>query len=273
MRVLDLFSGIGGFSLGLERARMRAVAFCEIDPFCRRVLAKHWPDVPCYDDVRTLTVARLASDGIAVDAICGGFPCQNVSPAASAHGGNTGLDGSQSGLWFEYARLIGELKPQIVVIENVYSLARNGLDRVLGSLAALGYDAQWDVIPGWLVGAPQARERIWIIAYPAGERIPGLFASIRACASRQGWPGGTPHLFDVAAAPFGGDDRFPQPLLRGSDDRPAHWMDRIAGCGNAVVPQIPELIGRAIMTAHAKSSQSPPLQVGELAGELERGRG
>lgn len=79
LRVLSLFAGIGGFDLGLERTGgFKTVAFCEIDPFCRRVLAKHWPEVPCYDDVRELTAERLAADGIAVDVICGGFPCQDV---------------------------------------------------------------------------------------------------------------------------------------------------------------------------------------------------
>ena len=95
MNVLDLFSGIGAFSLGLERAGMKTVAFCEVDPFCRRVLAKHWPEVPCYDDVRTLTAARLAADGISVDVICGGFPCQDISVA----GRGAGITGERSGLW------------------------------------------------------------------------------------------------------------------------------------------------------------------------------
>ena len=105
-RLLDLFSGIGGFSLGLERSGgFKTVAFCEIDPFCRKVLAKHWPKVPCYDDVRTLTAARLAADGISVDAICGGFPCQDISVA----GLGAGIDGERSGLWSEYARIISEL--------------------------------------------------------------------------------------------------------------------------------------------------------------------
>src|SRR5690348_4874315 len=98
MNVLDLFSGIGGFSLGLERAGMRTVAFCEIDAYCRHVLAKNWPEVPCYEDIRTLTADRLGADGIVPDVICGGFPCQDVSVA----GPGTGLEGARSGLWSEY---------------------------------------------------------------------------------------------------------------------------------------------------------------------------
>ena len=122
LRVLDLFSGIGGFSLGLERAHgtgeydgFETVAFCEIEPFPRRVLAKHWPSVPCYSDVRELTGARLAADGIRVDVICGGFPCQDISFA----GLGAGLAGERSGLWSEIARLVSELRPRFVIVENV----------------------------------------------------------------------------------------------------------------------------------------------------------
>jgi DNA (cytosine-5)-methyltransferase 1 len=247
MNVLDLFSGSGAFSLGLERTGMRTIAFCEIDPFCRRILARHWPDVPCYDDVRTITADRLRSDGITANVIAGGFPCQNVSIAATVHGGHSGLDGEQSGLWSEYERLVGEIEPEIVIIENVDRLAGYGLDRVLRSLAALGYDAEWDVLPAWFFGAPQARKRIWIVAYPSGQRVERLLQGVCAGATGQGWPGGAANLLDVVRSAFGGDNRFPQPLLRGVDDRPANWVDRLHACGNAVIPQIPEAIGRAIM--------------------------
>ena len=115
MRVLDLFSGIGGFSLGLERAGFETVAFCEIDPFCRRVLRKHWPKVRLYSDVRGIDAAQLNKDGIAPEVICGGFPCQDISVA----GKNAGIRGSRSGLWFHYARIIGEVRPKYVFIENV----------------------------------------------------------------------------------------------------------------------------------------------------------
>jgi DNA (cytosine-5)-methyltransferase 1 len=201
MRLLDLFSGIGGFSLGLERAGFQTVAFCEIDPFCRAVLRKHWPDVPCYDDVTTLTAARLAADGIitanngrpmayanigrehsseqicsgrqeprsfsGIDAICGGFPCQDISLA----GAGAGIEGSRSGLWSEYARLIDELRPKYVIVENVAALLNRGMERVLGDLASIRYDAEWHCIPACAVGAPHRRDRVWIIAYP--KCIPG----------------------------------------------------------------------------------------------------
>ena len=170
MRVLDLFSGIGGFSLGLERAGMTTVAFCEIEPFCRAVLAKHWPGVPCYDDIRTLTAERLAADGISVDVIAGGFPCQDISIA----GKGAGLAGERSGLWREYHRIIGEIRPAWCVIENVTALRTRGLDEVLGGIAALGYNAEWHCIPASAIGAPHRRDRVWIIAHPrcsGGRRI------------------------------------------------------------------------------------------------------
>jgi hypothetical protein len=161
-RVLSLFAGIGGFDLGLERTGgFCTVAFCEIDPFCQRVLAKHWPEVPCYHDVRELTAERLAADGIRPNAIVGGFPCQNISQAGASWGVDTGIEGDRSSLWFEYARIIGELQPQLVVVENVAALLDRGLGDVLGALAALGYDAEWHCIPASYVGALHQRDRVW----------------------------------------------------------------------------------------------------------------
>lgn len=133
--MLDLFSGIGGFSMGLERAGMETVAFCEIDPFCRRVLAKHWPEVPCYDDVQTLTASRLVSDGVGrVDVITGGFPCQDISLA----GRMRGIDGKKSSMWEELARLVEEARPKFVILENSPVLRSRGLDRILSKFASLG---------------------------------------------------------------------------------------------------------------------------------------
>ena len=143
MNVLDLFSGIGGLALGLKRAGMRSVAFCEAEPYCRRVLERHWPGVPVYDDVRTLTADRLKADGVSVNAIAGGFPCQDISYA----GFGAGLAGERSGLFFEYARLIGELGPDLAIVENVSALLVRGIDRVLGDLATCGYDAEWECLP------------------------------------------------------------------------------------------------------------------------------
>jgi DNA (cytosine-5)-methyltransferase 1 len=236
-KVLDVFSGIGGFSLGLERTGgFRTVAFCEIEPYCRRVLAKHWPDVPCYDDVRTLTAERLAADGIAVDVICGGFPCQDISVA----GKGAGLAGERSGLWSEIARLVGELRPRYVIVENVAAFLGRGMGRVLGDLAALGFDAEWHCIPAWMVGLPHSRNRVWIVAYPTSQRSVACLEGLSpAQLSRQ--LGGMARRARV----FGVDN----PGVCRVDDGVRPALDGHCALGNAVVPQIPELIGHAIIKA------------------------
>lgn len=169
MNVLDLFSGIGGFSLGLERAGMRTVAFCECEPYAQAVLRKHWPKVPCYANIRDVSAARLAADGISADLVCGGFPCQDISLA----GKGEGLTGARSGLWSEFFRLIEELRPRYAIIENVSALRARGLETILGQLASIGFDAQWHCIPAVAVGAPHQRDRVWIIAYSGGKQHEG----------------------------------------------------------------------------------------------------
>ena len=328
LRVLDLFSGIGGFSLGLERTGgFETVAFCEIDPFCRRVLAKHWPEVPCYDDVRELTAARLAADGIAVDVICGGFPCQDVSFA----GKRAGLEGARSGLWGEYRRIIGEARPRFVIVENVPGLLSLGMGTVLGDLSALRYDAVWDCIPAGAVGAPHRRDRVWLIAHPqhpdadhagsyhthadaAGQERQiqpadeqGSVAGQVCCAvahaqsdGRLTWRAGDapqeprgrnanrgavrPHLANThneglavrlrvsrddgteRQAAVGGGWWASEPDV----GRVAHGVpsrvDRLRSLGNAVVPQIPELIGNAILAA----INSPSLRVEDAQSQSQR---
>lgn len=152
----SLFSGIGGLELGLERATGgRTIWQCESDPFCRDVLAKHWPGVPCFRDVRAMF------GGVApVDLICGGFPCQDVSQA----GKREGLDGKQSGLWREFARIIRELDPGIVFVENVPGLLVRGFGTVLGDLADLGFDAEWCCVRAADCGAPHLRRRVFLLA-------------------------------------------------------------------------------------------------------------
>lgn len=161
LRVLDLFSGLGGFALGLHRAGMATVAFCEREPFCQRVLAKHWPEVPIYDDIRTLTAARLHADGIAaVDAICGGFPCQPFSVAGKRQGTS-----DERHLWPDMARLIGELRPRWVIGENVPGIRTSAADLVLGDLESLGYACGAFVVGADDVGAPHRRKRVWFVAH------------------------------------------------------------------------------------------------------------
>jgi len=160
--VLDLFAGIGGFSLGLERTGgFKTVAMCEIDKKCHRVLQKHWPDVPIYTDVKELTVERLQADGNVPDVIVGGFPCQDVSKA----GQGVGIIGKRSGLWAEMFRLIRDVRPTWAVVENVSALRGNGLALVLQDFSQIGYSVEWHCIPASALGAPHQRDRIWIIAY------------------------------------------------------------------------------------------------------------
>lgn len=238
LRLLDLFSGIGGFSLGLEASgHFETVAFCEINPKPHRVLRAHWPEVPIYDDINTLSAERLRSDSIVVDAICGGFPCQDVSSA----GPGSGLDGTRSGLWFEYLRLIRELRPKLVFVENVSSLLARGLDRVLGSLAAIGYDAEWHCIPAGYVGLPHERDRIWIVAYPAGSRWSRhaphriLIESVCAKIARSS---------DVIADARSTLEGNPGDLCSGHGISFKLAREAIVGYGNAVTPLIPEALGR-----------------------------
>lgn len=250
LKVLDLFSGIGGFSLGLERTGgFETVAFCEIEPFPRRVLAKHWPKVPCYDDVRTLDPSEIGP----VDVICGGFPCQDISFA----GAGEGLAGQRSGLWSEIARLTRELRPGYVFVENVAALLSRGLGTVLGDLASLGYDAEWHCIPASYVGAPHHRDRLWLIAYrgQVGRNWPGLHSiAEHVVYDRRQWDASpyskwrdvvdwlkSPAASHLWEAPDGAHRRMDDGILRGLD------CAAIGACGNAVVPQIPELIGRAIL--------------------------
>jgi DNA (cytosine-5)-methyltransferase 1 len=268
MNVLDLFSGIGGFSLGLERAGMKTVAFCEIDKKARQVLKKHWPDVPIFDDVKTLTKEKLDEQTITVDVICGGFPCQDISLA----GQGAGLAGERSGLWFQFHRLIEEIRPSWVIIENVSALRSRGLDQVLRSLSQIGYDAEWHCITASAVGAPHQRDRIWIVAYSnrdgewagdgseqpkgntAGQRISdssslgikGMVANALRQRLEGQWKisgGISEEQQNISDSCWWAIEPAMGRVAYGIPGR----VDRLKQLGNAVVPQIPELIGKAIM--------------------------
>ena len=237
LRVGDLFSGIGGFSLGLERAGgFKTQWFVEIDPYCQRVLAKHWPHVPRYGDIKAIDWGAVPR----VDVLCGGFPCQDISLA----GKGAGLAGDRSGLWFEYAKAIAALRPRYVLIENVSALRARGLDQVLGSLAALGYDAEWHVLSACAFGAPHTRERLFVLAYPAGSGLEGdRSLALRAQST----------ISPVCNSSTGGDwatESRPVGVAYGIP----HRVDRLRGLGNAIVPQIAEMIGRAILHAEIQNT-------------------
>ena len=249
LRVLDLFSGIGGFSLGLERTGgFDTVAFCEIELFPRRVLAKHWPEVPCYEDVRTLTSARLAADGITPNVLTGGFPCQDISIAGKQAGIG---EGTRSGLYAEVVRLASEIRFEYIILENVSALlsgpnnnAGAWFASILSDLAAIGYDAEWHNIPASALGGPHRRERVWVIAYPQCKGREGPIADHCIFSS----------AFQAFSIPFNGSiegwcGMAERSLPIRDCDGVSVGMERsrIKACGNAVIPQIPELIGRAIL--------------------------
>lgn len=267
IRIGSLFAGIGGLELGLERAIPGASTAwqVEIDPFCRRVLERHWPQAVRHDDVRTFPTPTTER----VDVICGGFPCQDLSVA----GRGAGLDGERSGLFYEYVRIVRALRPRVVVMENVSALLARGLGRVLGELATLGYDVEWDCVPASAVGAPHQRDRLFIVALDVAE----LARHARGDASRAGVDGTTAHAHSagqqeqhvtaVAARPrlaawdvasgwraWGEPppavrrvgDGLPAGMDRPRRRRPVNDRPRLHALGNAVVPQVAEVVGRRV---------------------------
>jgi len=261
LTVLDLFSGIGGFSLGLERAGMKTIAFCEIDPFCRKVLKKHWPDVPIFEDVRELRAEDITEP---VDVICGGYPCQPFS-LAGKRGGET----DDRHLWPEYLRLIREIRPAWVIAENVVGHVSMGLDQVLFDLENEGYACWTFVIPACAVNAPHRRDRVWIL----GNTERGRLSRVARRWAGEKFKNGCQDVADTNST--GQQEQHPPCVAatQGHGARPtdkergkAWWstepticrvaygvpnrVDRIRALGNSVVPQIPEIIGRAILEVH-----------------------
>ena len=269
----SLFSGIGGIDLGLQRAGMEVAWQVEFDPWCREVLKKHWPDVPRFVDVREVGAHNLPP----VDMFAGGFPCQDISNA----GKRAGIQAERSGLWFEFARIIRELRPRYVLVENVGALLVRGMDAVLGELSASGYDAEWKCIPAAAVGAPHIRDRVWIVAYPRhrgfSERGICVDAGQDGCDRRRisgdGLSGakeskGSPLAYpDSPGLEVGQKPKIGQRTVwqEGKTITPRSWwatepdvgrvadgvpqrVDRLKGLGNAVVPQVVEYIGRQIVT-------------------------
>lgn len=234
MKHLDLFSGIGGFALAAQRVGWQTVAFCESEPFCQAVLRHHWPDVPIHPDVRELTGDAVG----AVDIITGGFPCQDISWA----GPGDGIGGKRSGLWGEYARLVGELRPRYVVVENVAALLARGMGVVIGDLARLGYDAEWSVVSACSMGAPHMRRRVFIVAYPNG--FDGR-ARLRDTAAQRDRPIQSLDSLESSRSRFRARLENPSALYGGADGIP-NGMDRNRAYGNAIFPDVAEAIFRAI---------------------------
>lgn len=277
----SLFSGIGGLDLGLERAGMEVRWQSEVDPYCSRVLAKHWPSVPNLGDVTQVDWSTVER----VDLICGGFPCQPFSTAGKGLG-----DQDPRYLWPEVARALSVLRPRYAILENVPGLiAAPEFGRVIGDLADLGYDAEWDCIPAAAVGAPHLRYRVFVVAYPSGVGRPdgqgfaggpGLVGVVVGTDGR-GKPGdsaargsvvrraATASETDVADTDEERWDGRPRIFGKGWGRQPedcgwwavepdvARMVDgstrvvdrgrRVAALGNAVVPQAAEWIGARLL--------------------------
>jgi DNA (cytosine-5)-methyltransferase 1 len=285
LKVLDLFSGIGGFSLGLERTgHFETVAFCEIDEYCKLILKKHWKGIKIYDDVKEITKERLEADGIQIpDVITGGFPCQSFSVA----GKQKGTSDSRY-LWPEMFRIIKIFKSKFVIGENVRGIVNieNGMvfETVCTDLESEGYEVQPFLIPAAGVGAPHRRDRIWFIAHLANATSKGTRENDEGVWSRTSGVSGRQET-TLANAITGNveagrqrhgtlrtghqEERLSDHVASGGETqgqstwwnvepdvgRVAHGVSgrihRLKGLGNAIVPQIAEEIGRAIIKAES----------------------
>jgi DNA (cytosine-5)-methyltransferase 1 len=227
LRIGSLFAGIGGLELGLEWAGVgHTVWQVEIDPFCRDVLATHWPDAQRFEDVRAVGAHNLER----VDVICGGFPCVEISSAGKKRGHNIGA----SSLWKEMIRVVSELHPRFVVIENAADLRLRGLGEILGCLDAIGYDAEWHTIASCALGAPHSRKRLFVVAYANDRNEPDGSVNAETPGVCE-VPRCTPDWGTARAAPLGVDDGLPG------------RTHRLHALGNAVVPQVAEVVGRRLL--------------------------
>lgn len=260
LTVGSLFSGIGGMDLGLERAGMRIAWQVESNPYRLRVLARHWPAVPRYPDIRTIDWSQVPP----VDLIAGGFPCQDISHA----GHRIGIEGPRSSLWREFARCVRMVRPSYLLLENVAALINRGLGTVLGDLATIGYSAEWDILAARDFGAPHIRERIFLIGYAhrrdLGGGIPGREQGQARPAPRfVDPPIGEPVRGPISREPndpalslaenvrrrFGawcGWESTGPVLCRMGDGIPER-LERIRALGDSVCPQVAEALGRRIL--------------------------
>tara|TARA_R110002020_G_scaffold358855_4_gene571482 strand:- start:2234 stop:2989 length:756 start_codon:yes stop_codon:yes gene_type:complete len=239
----SLFSGVGGIELGLERgiAGSKTIWQVEMDPFCQRVLARNWPHAELFDDVNKVGKQNLSQ----VDIICGGFPCQGFSVSGKMEG----LENEKSNLWWQCHRIIRELRPRVVLLENTPALLVRGALDVFGSLAEIGYDAEWSTVTASSVGAPHRRERVFIVCYPA----PGSDKGRSPADAHHGYAEDAVPAGRQTAPVHGAQDgeqfwrrNAPPPALCGVDDGVPDRVERCRSYGNAVVPQCAEWIGRRI---------------------------
>ena len=242
IKIGSLFSGIGGFELGLERAIEGAQTVWQVeqDSFCQRVLRKHWPNAQIHNDIRQVGKHNL----MPIDLLAGGFPCTDLSIS----GKKEGIHGKKSGLWFEMLRLVDELRPRVVVAENVAAITFQGGDKVIASLAGIGYDCEWIVISARAFGAPHLRRRWFLVAYPNGTRLKRntehAISMEKESLTERGR--GKINRFDKSG--YWKRTTAPEPVIRGMDDGLSIRLDRsrLRALGNAIVPQCSEFIGTFI---------------------------
>ena len=247
-RVLDLFSGIGGFSLGLERTNgFETIAFCEIEPFCQKVLKKHWPNVPIFEDIKELNNNIEQLDYLRpIDVICGGFPCQDLSYA----GKGGGIHAERSGLWWEMVKTIGLLRPKYVIIENVAAILGRGFSDVLISLAKERYNVEWEIIRAQDFGLLHERERLFAIAYLMRERSNTFIFQERIDNEkfREKW--NDSNVSSIYIEDFKRAYPIYREFLRegnGVSTRLDETKRRVKALGNSIVPQCTEFIGNLIL--------------------------
>ena len=240
----SLFAGIGGFDLGLERAGWQCRWQVEIDDFCNRVLEKHWPHVKRYRDIRELREGDLEP----VDLICGGFPCQDISDAGRC----AGITGERSGLWREMVRTLRMVRHQYALVENVAALLHRGMGTVLGDLAEIGHDAEWDCLPACFLGAPQRRERVFVLANPNDARLEGPFGLRQPATPGYGQPPSCCQSGRPVRRPWPPGPGEVERIPRMADGLPRKMVSFARRCvvgayGRALVPQVAEWIGRRIL--------------------------
>jgi DNA (cytosine-5)-methyltransferase 1 len=246
----SLFTGFGGLDLGLERAGLQCVWQVEINDYATKVLEKQWPDVTRFRDVRTVHKEDVSP----IDVLAGGFPCQDISLS----GPGTGLDGERSGLWREFARLICDLRPRFVLVENVAALLYRGVSRVLGDLAASGYDAQWRVFQASDFGYPHERKRLVIVAYTDQDRCFRLDPyNPQRRLSVYPRPQTSEEMVLLRDLVAHLEQRWGTPSVCREDDGLSGWLERLEGIGNAVVPDLAEHVGRCLLAAHTKKEKTP----------------
>lgn len=236
LRVGSLFSGIGGIELGLERAGGFETAwFVEYEPYASEILKKHWPDVKNYEDITKINWEEVPR----VDMLTGGFPCQDASVANTS---GKGIKGAKTSLWKNYREAIRILRPRFIFAENVPNLLNRGFAEVVEDLASLGYSVEWRIISAASLGACHKRERLIVIAYPNGERLQGLFKK-----SNEEIQCELLALSTEISSTW--NDELSEPPLLGTGNGFPKRVDRTRCIGNAVVPQVAQLVGETINRA------------------------